>query len=783
MAGEYLPPVVTVLKGDIGDLASTIEQAKALIKSLKDAGTNIPVNIDVNQAGLAKAKADLTALKAAGGTVPVNIDLQGAGRAIAQTKALDTATTRTTNPARWVRWLGVIHNVLTIFGANLAADLIGIGAFAIGATTAFAPVVEAVGNLGQTYAYLNPLQKQATVQISNFIHSFQAANQAGIFATFTQLMNMVKNSIGRTGGIMDQASQAFQNFAAMLKVTFGSSAWQQVFSRNSGVIQQDMTMLFRTITNVLNLIPALFHDFNGLGLAFLSTANFVLHLVAVVGNAHPALMRFMAVGLLVARAWNMVARSRGWMTVGTAIGTLAKRLPSATGAFQNFQKFGLIPTLGFMTGLDTFGLVAAGGIGVLAGAMVAYYLATRNSVDPTSQLIHNLAVQTGAVGDNIAGYQRLSAQLGTYRTKLAAIRTALPVRGGAAYALGQLSLAQQKANSTAQTLTTNLNYLQHTYGLSRMQAYQLAKATGTNLKQGFTGSSTAAKEARSKIQAYEQTVQAAQHPLTALAYTMGLAANASMSLDDRVTALGNAFNVLLGPLANVLQNSVTWKNDLIQLVSALNKSKGATDLNTAAGRRARMALGQAAQATITLSQNILQQTGSVQKAMGPLQQMINALQRTKNQSAATRAVIHALQMQIDALHSKTISITVNRLYHGGSAGHPSGLATGTVAAPPGWAWVGERGKELMHLTGGETVLPHRTSMNVARAYAQGTGAPSPGLAIGSGGSSSYGAMQPIVVYVDGKKLFEVMQGQTFGYNVRTNNRTPRGRAVGRVSPR
>lgn len=42
-----------------------------------------------------------------------------------------------------------------------------------------------------------------------------------------------------------------------------------------------------------------------------------------------------------------------------------------------------------------------------------------------------------------------------------------------------------------------------------------------------------------------------------------------------------------------------------------------------------------------------------------------------------------------------------------------GYATGTPSAPPGWAWVGEEGPELMRMQGGEQILPHGLSMRVA----------------------------------------------------------------------
>ncbi len=45
-----------------------------------------------------------------------------------------------------------------------------------------------------------------------------------------------------------------------------------------------------------------------------------------------------------------------------------------------------------------------------------------------------------------------------------------------------------------------------------------------------------------------------------------------------------------------------------------------------------------------------------------------------------------------------------------------GFASGTGEAPPGWAWVGEVGPELMRLHGGEQILPANISREAAQAY-------------------------------------------------------------------
>ena len=46
----------------------------------------------------------------------------------------------------------------------------------------------------------------------------------------------------------------------------------------------------------------------------------------------------------------------------------------------------------------------------------------------------------------------------------------------------------------------------------------------------------------------------------------------------------------------------------------------------------------------------------------------------------------------------------------------SGYASGTDNAPPGWAWVGEEGPELMRMHGGEQILPSAVSKGLAESY-------------------------------------------------------------------
>lgn len=139
--------------------------------------------------------------------------------------------------------------------------------------------------------------------------------------------------------------------------------------------------------------------------------------------------------------------------------------------------------------------------------------------------------------------------------------------------------------------------------------------------------------------------------------------------------------------------------------------------------------------TAKLKGNISDLTGKLASA----ERQLKNPDLTKTRRAAIEANIGQLQKQIasaraqlDAINGKTVytevyTTVVNAL---GPAARLPGHAAGTGSAPPGWAWVGERGPELMRFRGGEQVIPAQLSAAVAsrvpvqvpsRGYAAGTG--------------------------------------------------------------
>lgn len=91
-----------------------------------------------------------------------------------------------------------------------------------------------------------------------------------------------------------------------------------------------------------------------------------------------------------------------------------------------------------------------------------------------------------------------------------------------------------------------------------------------------------------------------------------------------------------------------------------------------------------------------------------------------------------------------------------------GFASGTPDAPPGWAWVGENGPELMYLHGGETILPAGVSGSVAGM------SPGAGLETKAGGSGAvYLSVAPVYNISGASSLEETRTAlQTHDNNLR-----------------
>ncbi len=577
-------------------------------------------------------------------------------------------------------WLTTIHLGMVTLGAQVAADAIGITAFGVAATHAIGPAVGAVNNLTTAYSGLDNYQKAAALSLRSFLDGLHQTNEAGIFGVFYQGLNLVQTAMGHTGGIVSQSTKAFSDFAAMLAADFGSPAWAGMLGRGASIIRTDLDALFNLINHGINLIPALFHNFNSLGLGVLHVASGFLGAVRATAEWNSGLTKAVALATAGYGAYRIF-----WAGLGAGPGILQRVAIGARGAAIATTAFGMnLQAEGAAAAYAAAGTTAValtfGAAALAAGVLIFHYGNLKTSTD---NLIGTLTAQDNAVGNNAAAYRQLANQLGYYQDhitkatgQLHGIYGAITTVSNAQHTLTQ---AQAAANQSAQNITANAGKFGTVLGLTRSKVVAFANATGIDLTRALKASDAQFGTDVFKLRGYAQAVALSHNPLSQLKVDAQQASSASNSLVQQIQALGAALSgpLMLGSLQNTILATGQFDSGLRTLRTDMQASGGAATLfggkAGAAGQQMATVVNQA----ISLSNAIKTSTGSTQQAIAPLSRMISYLEGLHSKSALVRQEIRALQQAISALHSKSITIGVNVIQSGGIS-VPVGTAGGGI---------------------------------------------------------------------------------------------------------
>jgi hypothetical protein len=219
----------------------------------------------------------------------------------------------------------------------------------------------------------------------------------------------------------------------------------------------------------------------------------------------------------------------------------------------------------------------------------------------------------------------------------------------------------------------------------------------------------------------------------------------AVSTSDAVNALSSAFDRLNGRTLDVLDAEIAWRDSLVNLRKELKGHNKELGLNTAQGRKHLGAIRDSIKAAQQDSEATFERTRSSEKARKAFEDDIGTLKEHLIQLGYDRGEVQKLidkyaqvppfkktKFEVDTAQAeRDVQDFITRTSQGkfiqigvrvGAGPLRSAFAAGTSSAPAGWAWVGERGPELMHMRGGERVLSHPTSMRVSRGYATGTDA-------------------------------------------------------------
>lgn len=230
----------------------------------------------------------------------------------------------------------------------------------------------------------------------------------------------------------------------------------------------------------------------------------------------------------------------------------------------------------------------------------------------------------------------------------------------------------------------------------------------------------------------EATVEAAQKALdTQLAYWQGYAANIAALKEISAEDLGvtqENYNALMEYVRSGTPEAAGLAADMVKAVNDGN-TQALTDLaNT---------LGEISESQDQAAQDVadwtLELTEQMDQLISDMEEEIGALDMSEEAAESGRATIQAYIDQAEGMLPQVqtayrrvaaaAAISMGYLPYSDSAYHANGnaaiydgFAGGTQNAPPGWAWVGEEGPELMRMHGGEQILPSHVSQEAARTY-------------------------------------------------------------------
>lgn len=397
------------------------------------------------------------------------------------------------------------------------------------------------------------------------------------------------------------------------------------------------------------------------------------------------------------------ASSAGWLT--SMVGTIKE----AVAAYQGLGVAEEATTAEVAaTGAAAEGAVAGvGGLGaalgvlgaavppaaLIGGAAIAIGLLGAVALKDTpslSGLIGKMKEADQASGYNVAGYQKLASQMSL--TGSGAVKLNKDIQdtasgfekgryGSEAYvqAQGQVSSAQQQASQSARNLQSGLGQVEQALGITQSQAIQTAQAAGVSAS-AFTKGGQSAQDAANKTIAYAEAGDQAASSASKLAVEEGILGSATASTTTKVTALNNAYAALVNPQLNLMNDTVSFKQDQTSLATALEASHGKLGTYNAATQAATTATTAAAAGALKLSADILTQTGSAQRAAGPLEALVGELEKAGASGGGAAKLIAELNAQIAALHSKTVDIRIITQAIGQGAGGTGGFGHGQKTA-------------------------------------------------------------------------------------------------------
>ncbi len=424
------------------------------------------------------------------------------------------------------------------------------------------------------------------------------------------------------------------------------------------------------------------------------------------------------------------------LDLGSALAPLAKELPDLARGLSGFANEA-------MPGLNR-ALTAAGpalklisdelpSIGKAFGDMVGDIANSKGAMDGLRFVLLAVEDTFGALGVIISNLSGAFHDITSAGAKFTGVMEDITTLGGFDTPLSQFFATMNNELETTLGITPQLASAWAPIP-GRMDEAAVAAARLGEATDGLTASQRAWMQILSTQAADAITAGAATQDLTASFQAATRAAG----------GLSAAWDVLHGKTLSADESLLAAKRAVDDLAASFRANHGAISGNSEAALNNRIAMAKAGQAASDAAQKYLDAGGSIEGARkimrnqqkaaedaavangGNAKQVHNLANEmfklpknvkstiTVAGTQTAKAAVDALVGAISRVQSKTVTVTSRTVA-------VKGLASGTPSAPPGLAWVGELGPELMSFRGGERVIPHQQSMSIARGYAGGTG--------------------------------------------------------------
>jgi hypothetical protein len=547
--------------------------------------------------------------------------------------------------------MGAAIGLGTAFSAMLS-PLAAAGSGAIAFAAVAAPSILKVktaltgpGGLDAAWGTLDNRQRNMALGVQALGSRFKdlsTAMEPRTAQVFGTALGLVNSALGPFSQLAGNAGTALEQFLIQFAHQGGLNQFITFMAHEAGPA---IKLLGTDITNIAHAVFALLESWGGVGLAELKLVTDVI------------------TGITASLSW-LSQHAPGLTAAAISIGGIALAL-SKLGLLSGVLKLtGISLIAGQMAGfaaatrgatLAEKGLLAAStaldaitpfGWAVLAAAAVGALAFMLDKADKSTQDLINTTLK--AQGFNTAGYAAAAGQLGEVTTAMSKQDTEM-LRGragvnGLGTAYRDLTQEQAKLGEGIAQQNQLLTTLENEYGLTRVQAVALAKASGVQvdkngqLVDGFKASVTQA-------QAFANANLKAQQPV------MGLAA--------AVTALTAQLDKQVTVTLTLQGDELAWRSAMLAAKTQLDSNSAGLKGNSAAAIANKQAVLGTTQAAVAFAKEQLTSRNNLAGASSQIEAQIRFLQGLHDHTGFAAAEIRVLVGWLRQVKSEQATIKVS----------------------------------------------------------------------------------------------------------------------------